>query len=129
NCVWNEQIPVELDTNYMLNSVVILDEAGTFMRSKESIRHIMGFAGKLNCVFLMPSTEAPHEDLWGAYIEPHGLLNEKFVIPFFGFSFYRDYFKIWKMVTFDPKTGFKTSLFFQVHPKAYYYLYSTLSIG
>lgn len=129
NCVWNETLPVELDNNLMLNAVVILDEAGVSIRTKESIRYIMGAKGKLNAVFLLSSTEAPHEDLWGSYIEPHTLLNEKFIIPVFGRYFYENYFKIWRMVTFDPKTGYKTNIFFQLHPKALYYIYSTLSFG
>jgi hypothetical protein len=128
NCVWNEKLPIDIDSNFMLNAIVILDEAGTFMRTKESIRQVMGFKGKLNCVFLMPSTEAPHEDLWGTYIEPHGLLNGV-VYALFGKFVSENLLKIWRMVTFDPKTGFKTNIFFQFHPKAMYYLYSTLSIG
>ncbi|MDP1545720.1 MAG: hypothetical protein Q8L87_06835 [Anaerolineales bacterium] len=128
NCVWNELLPIDLDSNKQLNALVVLDEAGVFMRTKESIRLIMGAKGKLNCVFLLPSTEAPHEDLWGAYIEPHYLLNwglEKF----FGRSFVENYLKVWKFIEFDPKTGYKTTLFLQYHPKSYYYLYSTLSFG
>jgi len=129
NCVWNDSLPLELDSNLMLNAVVILDEAGVSIRTKESIRLIMGAKGKLGTVFLLPSTEAPHEDLWGAYIEPHKVLNEKFITPLFGHTFYENYFKIWRFVEFDVKTGFKTTLFFQIHPKAYHYIYSTLSFG
>lgn len=129
NCVWNDPLPMPLDDNLQLNVVVILDESGVYMRTKESIRLVMGAARKLNAYFLMPSSEAPHEDLWSAYIEPHERLNQWFVIPFFGQYFYDNYFKIWKYVTFHPKKGFQENIFFQFHPKAFYYLYSTLSFG
>lgn len=131
NCVWNEQLPIELDSNLQLNCVVILDEGGIFMRTKESIRHIMGAKGKLNCVFLMPSTEEPHEDLWNGWIEPAERLNNWFVKKFLGVWVYENLFKIWKFVEFDAssKDGFRKTIFFQIHPKAVYYLYSTLIIG
>lgn len=129
NCVWNDDLPMELDTNLQLNVVCILDESGVYMRTKESIRLVMGAARKLNAYFLMPSSEAPHEDLWSAYIEPHERLNQWLVVPLFGQYFYDNYFKVWKYVTFHPKKGFQESIFFQFHPKAFYYLYSTLSFG
>lgn len=132
DCVFNDDFsdPEKiLDPNLQLNTIVILDEGGVYMRTKESIRRVMGFKGKLNAPFLMPSTEAPHEDLWRNYIEPHTTLNEKLIIPLFGRWFYENIFKIWRFVSFDVKTGFKTSIFFQIFPKKFYGLYSTLSSG
>jgi hypothetical protein len=128
DCVWNDPLPLELDSNAQLNAIVILDEGGTFMRSKESIRHVMGFKGKLNAMFLMPSSEEPHEDLWRNYIEPAELLNG-FLETFFGSWFVSHILKIWRLVRFDAKRGTKESLFLQVFPHSVWYLYSTLLSG
>lgn len=132
---WNDNVDefgntkkLELDSNGQLNCMIILDEAGVYMRTKESIRLMMGAKGKLNCIFLMPSTEEPHEDLWDVFIEPHDKLNS-FLRWFFGNWFVESYLKIWRMVSFDPKTGFKMDIFCQFHPKSTYYLYSTLVFG
>jgi hypothetical protein len=129
NCVWNDPFPFELDSNIQLNCIVILDEVGTFMRTKESIRRIMGFKRKLNTLFLMPSTEAPHEDLWTNFIEPHSLINEKIILPFFGKWFYENVLKCWRFVSFNPRKGYKETIFFQIFPARVYRLYSTLSAG
>ena len=129
DCVWNDPVPMRLDDNGQLNCVVILDEGGVYMRSKESIRRVMGFKGKLNALFLMPSSEEPHEDLWRNYIEPAEMINEKIIRPFFGNWFYENVCKAWRFVSFDTQKGTKNSLFFQFFPKGVYYLYSTLISG
>lgn len=124
--VWNDDFEPLLDTNGMLNCVVILDEGGVSVRTKESIRRIMGFKGVLNALFLMPSTEAPHEDLWANYIEPHEMLNS-FISLLFGRWFTDHVCKVWKFVQFDPKKLDKKSIFLELFPSRTWGIYSTVS--
>jgi hypothetical protein len=126
---WNDVLPLELDSNGQLNAVVILDEGGVYMRTKESIRRVMGFKGKLNALFLMPSSEEPHEDLWRNYIEPAELLNEKIIKFLFGQWFLDHILKIWRLVRFDAKKGTRETIFLQIFPSSVWHLYSTLISG
>lgn len=127
--VWNDDFSDDetlLDTNGMLNCIVILDEGGAYMRTKESIRQVMGFKGVLNSLFLMPSTEEPHEDLWTNYIKPHEGLNWLFT-QLFGRWFIDHVCKVWQFVQFDPKKIDKKSIFFELFPSRTWGIYSTIS--
>lgn len=124
---WNDDFTVELlDTNGMLNCIVVLDEGGVYMRTKESIREVMGFKGVLNALFLMPSTEEPHEDLWSHYIEPASGIN--WILSFlFGRWFVDHVIKVWRFVEFDPKKMDKKTIFFELFPSRAWGFYTTIT--
>ena len=125
--VWNDDFSEDLlDSNGMLNCIVVLDEGGVYMRTKESIREVMGFKGVLNSLFLMPSSEAPHEDLWANYIEPAEGLNWM-LVKLFGRGFTDHVCKVWRFVQFDPKKMDKKSLFLELFPSRTWGTYSTIS--
>lgn len=126
--VWNDDLPLELDENNMLNLVVNLDEVGVSVRTKESIRSIMGFKGKLNTIFLLTGTEEPHEDLWRFYIEPMELLNGLFSF-LFGDWITERYIRFWRWVIFNPSPNKPDRSFFfvQTLQKNFFQLYSTLN--
>lgn len=127
--VWNDDfsdLETLLDSNGMLNCIVILDEGGVYMRTKESIREVMGFKGVLNSMFLMPSTEEPHEDLWNNYIEPAEGLNW-LLSMLFGRWFVDHVCKVWRFVQFDPKKMDKKTLFFELFPSRTWGIYSTIT--
>lgn len=127
-CKWNEEIEdVFLESNNQLNVVVILDEGGVFVRTKETIRAIMGFKGKLNAIFMMPSTESPHEDLWGFYIEPAYGWNTVIKI-LLGSYVNENLFQIWRWTVFSPhKKNDRAGLFVQVNAKVFHGVYSSLN--
>lgn len=52
--VWTEHLPVPLDRG-RLNSVLILDEAGLFMKKQDDLEDFLAFLRKLNIVVIMPS--------------------------------------------------------------------------
>jgi len=127
-CVWNDRMPLELDENLQLNCICQLDEVGVHVRTKESIRRIIGFKGKLNTIFILTGTEAPHEDLWGFRIEPAYLFNE-ILRMLFGRRVTNEYVKVWRWIIHnsDPEKKDRKGLFLQTIPKAFFGIYSTLN--
>jgi hypothetical protein len=68
--VWSENPwDIELDSNNMLNTVVVLDEGGLYLRTGKDVDEYMTFARKMNVVIIVPSVRKPAPALRDFVIE------------------------------------------------------------
>lgn len=99
--VWTEDMwSIEPGPNWMLDTVVILDEAGLYMRMSKDADEYISFCRKMNLVFILPSVKKPApvmrdfviERVWNASMIGLPVWIYKYFLTTAG---YRDEAKFW----------------------------------
>lgn len=108
--VWEETtLPYISKDDMFLDTVVILDEGGPYLRTRESYMSLMLYKGKLSTRWLIPSVDLPHEDLWKIIVMP---------------KFSNDWLGLW---TYEETTARSRNkgFFIQVFPFALHGIFET----
>ncbi len=72
--VWGDDLEnidyLQYDNDYILKSVILLDEGGLFFKSSRQVEMIASFARKMDCIYLIPSFWPPTRSAQVLTIQP-----------------------------------------------------------
>lgn len=115
--VWRDNLNDIECTKKGINTVILLDEGGWYIRTAKTISRLITFSGKIDCIWIIPGKKAPHLDVCDLTVELLFDFQKNFLIPI----------KLWRYTVQGARRYGGT--FVQAFPQEYYGIYDTLDPG